>query len=223
MLKELRPAVVLLVLLTLLTGVVYPLAVTVVAQVLFPFQANGSVLMEKDKPVGSELIGQQFSEPRYFWSRLSATGPIPYTAFNSETLTGSSGSNFGPLNPALFEAAKGRIDALRAAAPEQSSQVPVDLITASGSGLDPHISPASAEYQVARVAAARKMPVNEILDLIRRHSSGRQLGVLGEPAVNVLQLNQALDGMKPVHRVTREGIHPFGFGRFQRPDAPDQN
>ncbi|MBC8112785.1 MAG: potassium-transporting ATPase subunit C, partial [Candidatus Saccharimonas sp.] len=157
-----------------------------------------------------------FSEPRYFWSRLSATGPVPYTAFNGETLTGSSGSNYGPLNPALIEAAKGRIDALHAADPEQTSPVPVDLITASGSGLDPHISLAAAEYQVARVAAARKMPVKEIIELIRQHTSGRQLGVLGEPGVNVLQLNQALDGVKPEKRVTREGIHPFGFGRFQR-------
>ena len=216
MLKELRPAVVSLALFTLLTGVLYPIAVTVVAQLLFPFQANGSVLLENGKPVGSELIGQNFSDPRYFWSRLSATGPVPYTAFNGETLSGSSGSNFGPLNPALVEAAKGRIDALHAADPAQTSPVPVDLITSSGSGLDPHISPAAAEYQVARVAAARKKPVNEILELIRQHTSHRQLGVLGEPGVNVLQLNQALDGMKPVHRITREGIHPFGFGRFQR-------
>lgn len=216
MLKELRPAVVSLALFTLLTGVLYPIAVTVVAQLLFPFQANGSVLLENGKPVGSELIGQQFSDPRYFWSRLSATGPVPYTAFNGETLTGSSGSNYGPLNPALVEAAKGRIDALHAADPQQTSAVPVDLITASGSGLDPHISPAATEYQVSRVASARKKPVNEILELIRQHTSRRQLGVLGEPGVNVLQLNQALDGMKPEKRVTREGIHPYGFGRFQR-------
>ena len=195
MLKELRPAVVSLTLLTLLTGVLYPLAVTVVAQVLFPFQANGSVLLENGKPVASELIGQQFSEPRYFWSRLSATGPVPYTAFNGETLTGSSGSNYGPLNPALVEAAKGRIDALHAAAPEQTSPVPVDLITASGSGLDPHISPAAAEYQVARVASSRGVSVESIRELIRKHTEGRQLGVLGEPRVSVLRLNRALDQM----------------------------
>lgn len=202
MLKELRPAIVSLALFTLLTGVLYPVAVTVVAQLLFPFQANGSVLLENEKPVGSELIGQQFNEPRYFWSRLSATGPVPYTAFNGETLTGSSGSNYGPLNPALVEAAKGRIDALHVADPNQTSPVPVDLITASGSGLDPHISPAAAEYQVTRVAAARKVPVDEIRDLIRRHTSARQLGLLGEPGVNVLQLNQSLDGMKSVQRAT---------------------
>ncbi len=216
MLKELRPAVVSLALLTLLTGVVYPLAVTVVAQVLFPFQANGSVLLEKDKPVGSELIGQQFTESRYFWGRLSATGPVPYTAFNGETLTGSSGSNYGPLNPALLEAVKGRVEALHAADPEQTAPVPVDLVTASASGLDPHIIPAAAEYQAARVAKARQMSVDAIRDAIRRHTADRQLGVLGEPRVNVLLLNQALDGMKPVQQVTREGIHPFGFGRFQR-------
>ena len=202
MLKELRPAVVSLVLFTLLTGVVYPLAVTVVAQVLFPFQANGSVLLENGKPVASELIGQQFSEPRYFWSRLSATGPVPYTAFNGETLTGSSGSNYGPLNPALVEAAKGRIDALHAAAPEQTAPVPVDLITASGSGLDPHISPAAAEYQAARVALSRGVSVESIRELIRKHTEGRQLGVLGEPRVCVLPLNRALDGMKPTQRIT---------------------
>ena len=195
MLKELRPAVVSLTLLTLLTGVLYPLAVTVVAQVLFPFQANGSVLLENGKPVASELIGQQFSEPRYFWSRLSATGPVPYTAFNGETLTGSSGSNYGPLNPALVEAAKGRIDALHAAAPEQTSPVPVDLITASGSGLDPHISPAAAEYQAVRVASSRGVSVESIRELIRKHTEGRQLGVLGEPRVSVLRLNRALDQM----------------------------
>lgn len=202
MLKELRPAVVSLVLLTLLTGVVYPLAVTAVAQVLFPFQANGSVRLENGKPVGSELIGQQFNEPRYFWSRLSATGPVPYTAFNGETLTGSSGSNYGPLNPALVEAAKGRINALHAADPKQSSPVPVDLITASGSGLDPHISPAAAEYQAARVALSRGVSVESIRELIRKHTEGRQLGVLGEPRVCVLPLNRALDGMKPTQRIT---------------------
>ena len=195
MLKELRPAVVSLVLLTLLTGVVDPLAVTAVAQVLFPFQANGSVLLEQGKPIGSELIGQQFSEPRYFWSRLSATGPVPYTAFNGETLTGSSGSNYGPLNPALLAAAKGRIDALHAAAPELTAPVPVDLITASGSGLDPHISPAAAEYQTARIASTRGVSVESIRELTQKHTEGRQLGLLGEPRVSVLRLNRALDQM----------------------------
>ncbi len=193
MLKELRPAVVSLALLTLLTGVAYPLTVTAVAQVLFPFQANGSILLKQGRPVGSELIGQQFNEPRHFWSRLSATGPVPYTAFNGKTLTGSSGSNYGPLNPALVEAAKGRIDALHAAAPEQTATVPVDLITASGSGLDPHISPAAAEYQVARVAAARGVSAYSIREQVRRYTEGRQLSVLGEPRVNVLKLNLALD------------------------------
>ena len=145
MLKQLRPAVVLLGLFTLLTGVVYPLVVTAAAQLLFPFQANGSVVIENGQPVGSELIGQQFSNPRYFWGRLSATGPVPYTAFNAETLTGSSGSNFGPLNPALLDAVQSRIDAIKAADPSQAGPVPVDLVTASASGLDPHISPAAAE------------------------------------------------------------------------------
>jgi K+-transporting ATPase ATPase C chain len=189
--KQLRPALVSLGLLTLLTGVVYPVAVTVVAQVLFPAQANGSLIMKDGKPVGSALIGQPFDDPRYFWGRLSATSPYPY---NPEL---STGSNYGPLNPALADAAKKRIDALRAADSTASPAVPVDLVTASGSGLDPEISPAAADYQVARVARARGLSVERVHDLVRRHTEGRTCGVLGEPRVNVLELNLALDSEKP--------------------------
>lgn len=195
MLKQLRPAIVMLGLFTLLTGIVYPLIVTAAAQMLFPFQANGSVVFENGQPVASELIGQQFTNPRYFWGRLSATGSVPYTAFNGETLTGSSGSNLGPLNPALLDAVRGRIGALKDADPSQTAPVPVDLVTASGSGLDPHISPAAAEYQAARVASSRGVLIESIRELIRKHTEARQLGVLGEPRVHVLRLNRALDQM----------------------------
>src|SRR5215467_7400062 len=155
---QFRPAIVALVILTIITGIIYPLVVTGLAQVIFPYQATGSIILGKDgKPLGSALIGQQFDDPKYFWGRLSATGPVPYTAFNADTLTGSSGSNYGPLNPALKDAVQGRIDALKAADPTNTAPIPVDLVTSSGSGLDPHISPAAAAYQVARVAKARGM------------------------------------------------------------------
>ncbi len=191
---QLRPALVGLLLLTLLTGVAYPLAVTGLAQALFPAQANGSLIRDaQGLPRGSALIGQPFDDPRSFWGRLSATGPAPYTAFNGTTLTGSSGSNYGPLNPALEQQAQARIDALRAADPGNTRPVPVDLITASGSGLDPHISPAAAEYQLPRVARARDLPEGQLRDLVARFTEGRQLGLLGEPRVNVLLLNLALD------------------------------
>jgi K+-transporting ATPase ATPase C chain len=180
-------------LLTLIIGVFYPLLVTGVAQLVFPDRANGSLIVRDGRAVGSELIGQSFDDPRYFWGRLSATGAFPYNAFNAETLTGSSGSNYGPLNPALIEAAQARIDALRAADPENVAPIPVDLVTASGSGLDPHISPASALYQVPRVARARGLDESTVRALVEEYTEGRQFGFLGEPRVNVLLLNLALD------------------------------
>jgi K+-transporting ATPase ATPase C chain len=196
-LKQFRPAVVALIILTIITGIIYPLVVTGIAQVVFPYQANGSIMLGKDgKPLGSELIGQQFDDPKYFWGRLSATGPVPYTAFNADKLTGSSGSNYGPLNPALKDAVQARIDALKAADPGNTAPIPVDLVTASGSGLDPHISPAAAAYQVSRVAKARGLDEAQVRDLVARYTEDRQLGFLGEPRVNVLELNLALDGLR---------------------------
>lgn len=196
MVSQLRPALMMLLVLTVITGVIYPLAVTGMAQVIFPHQANGSLITINGKTYGSELIGQQFDGPKYFWGRLSATGDFPYNAFNSETLTGSSGSNYGPLNPALTEAAQARIDALKAADPTNTLPIPVDLVTASGSGLDPHISVAAAQYQISRVAKARGMSVEEVQPLVNQYTQGRQFGFLGEPVVNVLKLNVALDGIK---------------------------
>lgn len=187
MTKTLRPLLVLFSALTLVTGVAYPLVVTAVGQAVFPHQAHGSLIVRDGKPVGSALIGQNFTDPGYFWGRPSATGPFGNNA------AASSGSNQGPLNPALVEAAKGRMDALRAAAPAYTAPVPVELVTASASGLDPHISPAAADYQVARVARARKLPVEAVRSLVAEHTERPLLGVLGEPVVNVLQLNLALD------------------------------
>jgi K+-transporting ATPase ATPase C chain len=158
-----------------------------------PHQANGSIIMVNGKPVGSELIGQQFSDPKYFWGRLSATGDYPYNAFNAQTLTGSSGSNYGPMNPALIRAAQARIDALKSADPGNTTPIPVDLVTASGSGLDPNISVAAALYQTPRVARLRGLPLEQVQALVARYTQGRQLGFLGEPRVNVLELNLALD------------------------------
>jgi K+-transporting ATPase ATPase C chain len=193
-LKQFRPAIVALVVLTVITGIIYPLVVTGIAQVIFPYQANGSIILGKDgQPLGSELIGQQFDDPKYFWGRLSATGPVPYTAFNADKLTGSSGSNYGPLNPALKEAVQVRIDALKQADPGNTKAIPVDLVTSSGSGLDPHISPAAAEYQLARVARARGLDEARVRAVVAEYTEGRQLGFLGEPRVNVLELNIALD------------------------------
>jgi K+-transporting ATPase ATPase C chain len=195
--KQLRPAIAALALLTIITGVIYPLVVTGIAQALFPFQANGSIIVGNDgQPLGSALIGQQFDDPKYFWGRLSATGPVPYTAFNADTLTGSSGSNYGPLNPALNDAARARIGALKAADPANTLPIPVDLVTSSASGLDPHISPAAASYQVGRVARARGLGESAVRALVERYTEGRQLGFLGEPRVNVLELNLALDGLR---------------------------
>jgi K+-transporting ATPase ATPase C chain len=181
--------------LTVITGVIYPLAVTGIAQVVFPHQANGSLIVIDGKAYGSELIGQQFDDPKYFWGRLSATSTFPYNAFNAEALTGSSGSNYGPLNPALMDAAQARIDALKAADPGNTAPIPVDLVTASGSGLDPHISIAAALYQVHRVAQARGLSDDAVKALMDEYTEGRQLGFLGEPRINVLKLNLALDGL----------------------------
>jgi K+-transporting ATPase ATPase C chain len=195
MLSQFRPALVALLMLTVVTGVIYPLAVTGLAQALFPAQANGSLIVQAGQVVGSALIGQPFDAPGYFWGRLSATGTFPYNAFNADHLTASSGSNLGPLNPALLDAAQARIDALRAADPGNTARIPVDLVTASGSGLDPHISPAAARYQVPRVAAARGLSEMQVRQLVDAHTQGRQFGFLGEPVVNVLQLNLALDAL----------------------------
>jgi potassium-transporting ATPase KdpC subunit len=230
MLNHLRPALVLFISLTLITGVAYPLAITAIAHVAFTEKANGSIIMSAagergGKPIGSTLIGQEFgtSDPaaapalaKWFWGRPSATAPVPYTALNLATATGSSGSNLAPTNPALLDNIKARLAALDAAdasvgiarhtpvplAPRpgeegpttssRAAQVPIELITASASGLDPHISYAAAEYQVPRVAKARVMTQDAVRDLVRQHTRGRTLGVLGEPVVNVLALNQAL-------------------------------
>ena len=186
----LRPALVLLLLMTLITGVAYPLLVTGIAGLAFPFQAHGSLLQRDGKTVGSALIGQNFADPAYFWGRLSATSPGPYNP------TASGGSNLGPMNPALLDAVKGRIEALRAADPGNTAPVPVDLVTASASGLDPHISIAAAQYQVRRVAAARKLSPDALQALVERHVQRPMLGVLGEPVVNVLALNLDLRDLK---------------------------
>jgi K+-transporting ATPase ATPase C chain len=190
---QLKPAIIVLALLTLITGVIYPLVVTVIAQVAFPAQANGSLIMKDGLPIGSRLIGQSFDDPKYFWGRLSATRTNPYNAFDASTLTASSGSNYGPLNPDLLKAVQARIDALKAADPTNTQPIPVDLVTSSGSGLDPHISPAAAEYQVARVARVRGLDEAAVRQLVAQHTEGRDLGILGEPRVNVLELNLALD------------------------------
>jgi potassium-transporting ATPase KdpC subunit len=184
---HIRPALSLLVLMTVLTGLLYPLAVTVIAQTLFPREASGSLIMRDGKAVGSRLIGQSFSDPKYFWGRLSATGPVPYNA------AASSGSNLGPLNPALRDNAVARIEALRAADPGNQASVPVDLVTASGSGLDPHISVAAALYQARRVARTRAMDLKAVEGMIRGATTQRALGLFGEPVVNVLEVNLALD------------------------------
>lgn len=190
MTKQIRPAITALIVLTLITGVAYPLIVTGIAQVIFPAQANGSLIVSGGMVRGSALIGQNFDDPKYFWGRLSATGPFPYNS------AASSGSNLGPINENLMAATQARIDALKAADPNNPAQPPVDLVTASGSGLDPHISPAAAEYQVRRVAQARGLDEARVRQLVAQHTQGRALGLLGEPRVNVLQLNLALDGIR---------------------------
>jgi K+-transporting ATPase ATPase C chain len=184
-----RPAVICLLALTLITGVVYPLLVTGIAAVVFHSQAEGSLIMQGDSARGSLLIGQPFSDPEYFWSRPSLTSPVPYNG------SLSSGSNYGPTNQAQIDAVKARVGALKAADPGNTAPIPVDLVTASGSGLDPDISPAAADYQVSRVSRVRGIPVEQIQALVRRFTRGRQFGILGEPRVSVLPLNLALDSL----------------------------
>ena len=188
MTAHLRPALTCLIIFTVITGVVYPLVVTGIAQVIFPFQANGSLIVHDGKVMGSTLIGQPFDDPKYFWGRPSATSPFGYNA------AASSGSNLSSTNPDLIKAVQARVEALRAADPGNTAPVPVDLVTASGSGLDPHISPAAALYQVSRVARERKFSPDTVRTLVDRHTEGRFWGLLGEPRVNVLALNLALDG-----------------------------
>jgi potassium-transporting ATPase KdpC subunit len=183
----LRPAISLFILLSAVIGIAYPVVVTGIAKVVFPEQASGSLIVKDGKTVGSALIGQNFSDPKYFWGRPSATSPQPYNA------SSSSGSNQGPLNPALGDAVKVRIDVLRATEPGNNNPVPADLVTASASGLDPHISPAAAAYQAARVAKARALTPEKLAALIEQNTEGRQWGLFGEPRVNVLKLNLALD------------------------------
>jgi K+-transporting ATPase ATPase C chain len=193
MFAQIRAALVSLAALTIVTGIAYPLVVTGIAQAAFPYQANGSLIVKNGKPLGSRLIGQSFDDPKYFWGRLSATTDsngkaLPYNGGSSV------GSNLGPTNPALIDEVKGRIDALKAADPDNESPIPVDLVTSSGSGLDPEISPAAAQYQVHRVAKARGISDARVEALVAEHTESRQLVILGEPRVNVLELNLALDG-----------------------------
>jgi K+-transporting ATPase ATPase C chain len=190
MLGQIRPAIVSLALFTILTGLAYPLIVTGIAQGLFPSQANGSLMVRNGKAIGSVFIGQPFDDPKYFWGRLSATTPFAYNA------AASSGSNLGPMNEALSKTVQSRVDVLRAADPGNEAPIPVDLATASGSGLDPHISAAAALYQVRRVARTRGLDKDTIRRLVEQHTEDRQLAVLGEPRVNVLTLNLALDALK---------------------------
>jgi len=185
-----RQSLVALLLFTLLTGVIYPLTITGLAQAIFPKQANGSLIKQNGKIIGSELIGQYFDDLKYFWGRLSATAPYPYNA------SASTGSNLGPNNPALEKNAQAAISRLKSADPSNQAPIPVDLVTASGSGLDPHISPAAALYQVPRVARARGLSEETVRKLVQKYTESRQFGFLGEPRVNVLKLNLALDGIK---------------------------
>jgi potassium-transporting ATPase KdpC subunit len=200
-----RPAIMVFAALAIVTGVAYPLVVTGIGQLLFPREANGSLIEANGRVVGSALIGQEFAasgDPSYFWSRPSATGPVPYTSFNADKSTGSSGSNLGPTNPALLDNMKARIEALKAADEKAGytrpadQKIPVDLVTSSGSGLDPHISPAAAEYQLPRVARARGLDEAALRALIEKHTTQRQLRMLGESGVNVLELNLALDAKR---------------------------
>ncbi len=183
----LRPAISLFLLLSVITGILYPIAVTGISKAIFPDAAGGSLIVKDGKPVGSELIGQNFADPKYFWGRPSATSPQPNNGM------ASGGSNLGPLNPALVDAVKGRVDALKAADPGNRMSIPTDLVTASGSGLDPEISPAAAAYQIERIARIRKLKAETVAALVAKNTAGRQLGLFGEPRVNVLKLNLALD------------------------------
>ena len=190
MLEQLIISIRSLIVLSALTGLLYPLAITGISQAVFPRQANGSLIVRDGKPLGSELIGQPFDDPKYFWSRQSATSPQPYNASNS------SGSNLGPTNPALIQELQGRIDALHKADPDNHDPIPVDLVTSSGSGLDPHITPAAAAYQISRVARVRGLSRSTVENLVQQCTEGRFWGLLGEPRVNVLKLNLALDQTK---------------------------
>jgi len=190
MLKQLRINVIILAFFTLLTGLAYPTAITSIAGLIFPYQANGSLMVRDGQVIGSELIGQSFNDPKYFWGRPSATAPFPYNA------SASSGSNLGPMNPGLEQAVRIRIEALQTADPENDSTIPVDLVTASASGLDPHISVAAALYQVPRVAREQRLSEEQVHLLVEQYTEGRQLGFLGEARVNVLKLNLALDGLQ---------------------------
>jgi len=188
--NQFKPAIASIAIFTLLTGILYPLLITGIAQVIFPRQANGSLIVQNGQVVGSELIGQSFDDPRYFWGRPSATSPFPYNA------AASSGSNLSPSNPALTEAVKARLAVLKAADPQNNAPIPVDLVTASGSGLDPNISVAAALYQVMRVAKARGLNEEIVRVLVEHNTQARQFGLLGGPRVNVLDLNLALDEIK---------------------------
>lgn len=188
--KQFRPALAIFGLLTVLTGLIYPVLITGLAQAIFPVQANGSLVYQNGQVAGSALIGQPFDDPKYFWGRLSATSPYPYNA------AASSGSNLGPTNPALLEEVQARINALHKVDPDNTQPIPVDLMTSSGSGLDPDISPAAAYYQAPRVAHARGLDLARVNNLVAQHTQGRQFGLLGEPRVNVLALNMALDALK---------------------------
>ncbi len=188
--KQIKPAILIFVVLTIITGIIYPLFVTGIAQIFFRGKANGSLIYQDGKPVGSSLIGQSFDDPKYFWGRLSATSPAAYNA------AASSGSNLGPLNPVLKAVVEGRVNALKEVDPENKNPVPVDLVTSSASGLDPHISPAAAYYQVPRVARVRNLPENMVKEIILRHTKGRLFGFVGEPVVNVLEVNLAMDKYK---------------------------
>ncbi|HQR06844.1 MAG TPA: potassium-transporting ATPase subunit KdpC [Gemmatales bacterium] len=190
MLTQLRPALILLFIFTLITGVAYPLLITCIAQAIFPQQANGSLIFANDHLAGSSLIGQPNENPRYFWSRPSATSPFPGNS------SSSSGSNLGPTNTDLLAVLKERVEKLKKHHPDQTDPIPVDLVTTSASGLDPHISPAAAEYQVGRIAKERNLPVDRVRSLVAEHTLNRTLGLLGEPRVNVLKLNLALDDLK---------------------------
>jgi potassium-transporting ATPase KdpC subunit len=185
--RQIYPSVMLTILMTILFGVFYPLAITGIAQVLFPHEANGSLIIDRGRVAGSRLIGQPFSDPKYFWGRLSATSPYPYNAASS------GGSNLGPTNQALLDEVTQRIDDLRKADPGNRAAIPVDLVTSSASGLDPDISPAAAQYQAARIARVRHLPLETVTGLIQQHTAPPQFGILGEPRVNVLELNRALD------------------------------
>jgi len=185
----LRPAVSLFILMSVILGGLYPAVVTLVGQAFFPKEANGSIIVRDGVPVGSELIGQNFTEPKYFWGRISAAGTFPYNGM------ASGGSNLGPLNPALVDAAKGRAEALQAANPGSAREIPVDLLTSSASGLDPQISPAAAEYQVVRVAQARGLSLDKVREMVKAQTEAPQWGLFGEPRVNVLKLNLALDAL----------------------------